>query len=105
MDANRPILNPGDQKVIGQAIVDPSHETHVTPSSRTANRIWMVLMLLLAAVGLWCAVAEELFSGIIMITVGVVVTAILVKIEISDRMMVRRMRRRGEQSSHARNVA
>ena len=102
MNSHGPLLNPGDQKVIGQAIVDPSHETHVTPSSRTANRIWMVLMLLLTAVGVWCAITTELFSGIIMIVVGGVVNCILVWVELSERMMVRRMRRRGERSPHAR---
>ena len=105
MDSNGPFLSPGDQKVIGQAITDLSHATHVTPSARMANRVWFVLMLGLILIGILCSLAVELFSGIIMTVVGVVVAAILVKVEVSERMMVRRMRRRGEQSSHARKVA
>lgn len=105
MDSHGPFLNPGDQKVIGQAVADPSHETHVIPSSRTVNRVWMVLMLFLTAVGVWCAIAEELIAGIVMVVVGVVVTGILVWVEVSERMMVRRMSRRGVQNSDSRNAA
>ena len=62
-------------------------------------------MLFLIVLGICCAVSEELVSGIIIMVVGVVGAVTLLKVEVAERMMVRRMRRRGEQSSPKRQVA
>ena len=98
MNSEGPFFSPGDQKVIGQAITGPAQETRITSSSRTLNRIWLALMSGLTLLGTWCLLAGEWVAGGVLVLVGVVTGAILVKLEISERMMLRRMSKRGKES-------
>ena len=90
MDDDRPVYAPGDQKVIGQGFP--------TPSSHLANRVYFVVMLGVASLGVGCLFFREYIAGAIMTLVGFVAAFLFARAELSDRAMRRRMRRRGEPS-------
>lgn len=96
MNPDGPILDPGDQKVIGQSFS--------TPSSRTANRVYFFLMLGLTLLGVGCLFFGEYIAGGVMTLVGIVAACLFARSELSERSMLRRMRSRGEHGSHDRHV-
>ena|SRR5687768_18513822 len=87
------LFDPGDQKVVGQG------RGFRSPSSRTVNRVYFVLMLGLTFLGVACLFFGEYVAGVIMTLVGAVAACLFARAELSERSMVRRMRRRGEQSA------
>jgi FtsH-binding integral membrane protein len=91
MSMSGPIFDPGDQKVIGQGFP--------AASSRIANRVYLVLMLGLVLLGVGCLLIGEYASGIVMVAAGAVTAFFLLRAQLSERAMLRRMRRRAEQSS------
>ncbi len=90
MDSENPMFDPGDQKVIGQGFP--------TPSSRTANRVYFVLMLGVIGLGAGCLLFAEYVTGVIMFLVGGIAAFFFLRAELSERAMMKRMRRRVERS-------
>ena len=81
------MFEPGDQKVFGPTAFG-------SPSSRCANRIYAVIMFVVGAVGVACLLTQQWLMGVILTLAGIVGTTLFLRPEISERLMIRRMRKR-----------
>lgn len=81
------MFEPGDQKVFGPDAFGP-------PSPRCANRIYALILFAMGLLGIADLFVREWVAGIILTLAGFVGSVLFLCPEISERRMVRRMRKR-----------
>ena len=83
-----PLFDPGDQKIL-RIHGEPRHP-------RILNLIFILISLFIVAVGVIVLLGGQIVSGLVVMLLGSLSTAVFLYPEISGALMARRMRKRAE---------